>query len=556
MLRELGAGAHPRGRRRRRHDRAARDRGAAGLRRRAHLLARGRPQARPRRHDRGRDRARARAARARRSSSARSVRATTSRSPARSRRSSASDDDAGAARDAAQGRGARASTARRSSASPAPAAPASRAHRRAADALRAAFPGSQHRRRRDGPDAPAQRRRAARRPHPHELARAPSRCSCARSRRAASTSRPARCWPTCSNLLRYAGFDLVVVETAGIGQSDSEIVDLVDVPMYVMTSEYGAASQLEKIDMLDFAELIVLNKFDKRGAEDALRDVRKQWRRNHVAFQLPDDEVPVFPTIASRFNDPGVNRLFAALCARLDAEAGRAQRAGTSRIRARPSCVERHALVPGGAHALPRGDRRQRPARARPTSSTASQAASRAHSLHEALQRARRPAAAGSRSTAIARRRARRRRRRRAARGCASAYNDALDAVGAEALDAAARMAGAREVRAPTTEYAYDVRGREIRGDNYTRVAEPPRRSRSSRCRSYRDWGELLAFLMNENLPGAFPYTGGRLPVPARGRRPDAHVRGRRHAGAHQPPLPLPRRAATAPRGCRPRSTR
>ncbi len=106
--------------------------------------------------------------------------------------------------------------------------------------------------------------------------------------------------------LRAAGFDLVIVETAGIGQSDSEIVDLVDIPIYVMTSEFGAASQLEKIDMLDLAELVVINKFDKRGAEDALRDVRKQWRRNHAAFDVAEDEIPVYPTIASQFNDPGV----------------------------------------------------------------------------------------------------------------------------------------------------------------------------------------------------------------------------------------------------------
>src|SRR5690606_17681852 len=86
----------------------------------------------------------------------------------------------------------------------------------------------------------------------------------------------------CICFLKSLGYDLVIVETAGIGQSDSEIVDLVDFPMYVMTSDFGAPSQLEKIDMLDFAELIVLNKFDKRGAEDALRDVRKQWKRNHV----------------------------------------------------------------------------------------------------------------------------------------------------------------------------------------------------------------------------------------------------------------------------------
>jgi methylmalonyl-CoA mutase len=88
----------------------------------------------------------------------------------------------------------------------------------------------------------------------------------------------------CIDFLKSQPYDLVIVETAGIGQSDSEIVDLVDFPVYVMTSEYGAASQLEKIDMIDFAELVVLNKFDKRGAEDALRDVRKQWKRNRTAF--------------------------------------------------------------------------------------------------------------------------------------------------------------------------------------------------------------------------------------------------------------------------------
>ena len=124
----------------------------------------------------------------------------------------------------------------------------------------------------------------------------------------------------CIAFLRSLPYDLVLVETAGIGQSDSEIVDLVDFPIYVMTSDFGAPSQLEKIDMIDYAELIVLNKFDKRGAEDALRDVRKQWKRNRTAFKMADEDVPVYPTIASQFNDPGVSWMFVNLCRLLRAK--------------------------------------------------------------------------------------------------------------------------------------------------------------------------------------------------------------------------------------------
>ena len=130
----------------------------------------------------------------------------------------------------------------------------------------------------------------------------------------------------CVAYLKSLDFDLVIVETAGIGQSDSEIVDLVDFPMYVMTSDYGAASQLEKIDMLDYAELIVLNKYDRRGAEDALRDVRKQWKRNRVAFNVKDEDVPVYPTIASQFNDPGISWMFANLCRLLRQKLGLSNR--------------------------------------------------------------------------------------------------------------------------------------------------------------------------------------------------------------------------------------
>ncbi|MCB1043473.1 MAG: methylmalonyl-CoA mutase family protein [Acidobacteria bacterium] len=122
--------------------------------------------------------------------------------------------------------------------------------------------------------------------------------------------------------LKDAGFDLVVVETAGIGQSDSEIVDLVDFSIYVMTSEYGAATQLEKIDMLDLADMVVLNKFEKRGAEDALRDVRKQVKRNRGWFDVADDNLPIYPTIASQFNDRGTNRFFTQMVKGLNTKLG------------------------------------------------------------------------------------------------------------------------------------------------------------------------------------------------------------------------------------------
>ncbi len=114
-------------------------------------------------------------------------------------------------------------------------------------------------------------------------------------------------------ICRAAGFDLIVVETSGIGQSDTEITDHADVSLYIMTAEYGAATQLEKIDMLDFADIVAINKFDKRGSLDAMRDVRKQWKRNHNAFDRKDEDVPVFGTIASQFNDPGMNQLYRAI---------------------------------------------------------------------------------------------------------------------------------------------------------------------------------------------------------------------------------------------------
>jgi isobutyryl-CoA mutase len=114
-------------------------------------------------------------------------------------------------------------------------------------------------------------------------------------------------------VVKHAGFDLIIVETSGIGQGDAGIVDVSDLSMYVMTSEFGAPTQLEKIDMIDYADLIVINKFDRKGSEDALREVRKQYRRSRNDFQTPDEQLPIYGTIASQFHDPGTNRLYKAL---------------------------------------------------------------------------------------------------------------------------------------------------------------------------------------------------------------------------------------------------
>src|SRR2546423_9809498 len=309
-------------------------------------------------------------------------------------------------------------------------------------------------------------------------------------------------------LYKAAGFDLVIVETAGIGQSDTEIVDLVDLSLYVMTSEYGAASQLEKIDMLDYADLIVLNKAEKRGAEDSLRDVRKQWRRNHPGQgQLPDAQLPVFPTVASRFNDPGVNRLFAAVCAALSA--GQIGTASWKLADAGPTeLAPRTPLVPGArtrylaeiAHA-------GRAARARIEAQA--QAARRACGLYESLKALHEaalpaplepfaPAAltdAGSDAT---------RRELRAA------YNRSLAEIGAEGV-AELKAWPARVRSATDATYSYQVRERMVKGENYTESLSHSAVPKLA-VPGFRDWGEVLRFILTENLPGSYPYTGGVYP--------------------------------------------
>ena len=309
------------------------------------------------------------------------------------------------------------------------------------------------------------------------------------------------------DLYKAAGFDLILVETAGIGQSDTEIVDLVDLSLYVMTSEYGAASQLEKIDMLDFADFIVLNKSEKRGAEDSLRDVRKQWRRNHPdKASLPDGKVPVYPTIASRFNDPGVNRLFAALCTALgEKHIG----SGTWQVGdvGPTESQARAPLIPGqrtrylaeiAQHGRSTGADVQRRA----------QAARRAYGLYESLKALRDAHLPGpldrypdgalsseGDATKLELRRA---------------YNQALDEIGTEGVGEL-KAWPARANAATADKYSYKVREKIVEGENYTETLSRQKVPKLA-VPKFRDWGEILQFLATENLPGSYPYTGGVYP--------------------------------------------
>lgn len=331
----------------------------------------------------------------------------------------------------------------------------------------------------------------------------------------------------CIGFLRSLGYDLVIVETAGIGQSDSEIVDLVDFPMYVMTSDFGAPSQLEKIDMLDYAELVVLNKFDKRGAEDALRDVRKQWKRNRVAFSTRDEDVPVYPTIASQFNDPGISWMFANLCRLLREKPGVGKvesGAGAVRCSFDPqidtSLKEPRAtvLIPGSrvrylAEIAEQGRSINRQIETQ--AEIADRAQSYWQSLHD-LEDAALPKAldlyageallgdgqAADRTLLTLRQR----------------YNDAVQSLTSEALkllrDWPARL---KSITDEVNEYK--VRDKVIRVENY-RESLSHQQIPKIAAPTYKSWGELLTFLQKENLPGYYPYTGGVYPYRRTGEDP------------------------------------
>jgi methylmalonyl-CoA mutase len=290
------------------------------------------------------------------------------------------------------------------------------------------------------------------------------------------------------SVLQAAGFDCILVETAGIGQSDSEIIDLADTSVYVMTPEFGAPSQLEKIDMLELADLVVLNKADRMGAEDALRDVRKQWRRNHVAFDVEESALPVFATVASQWDDIGLDRFFMALAAKAGLEG--------VRLAAHPPGVKPPELIPTGreryleeiARAV-RGYHIE----------TASQAAlaREAGALETSAALLDEAGAAGAAMAAAAERR------------------EGLDAGLRAQLDDWSQV---RE-RYAAVRQAYEVRGRSIEVANHTETLSGTALPKVALPRS-QDPGEIASYLRSENLPGHFPFTAGVFPFKRDGEDP------------------------------------
>ena len=331
----------------------------------------------------------------------------------------------------------------------------------------------------------------------------------------------------------------MIVETSGIGQGDAAIVPLVDVPMYVMTPEFGAASQLEKIDMLDFAEFVAINKFDRKGAADALRDVAKQVQRNREAFGKRPDEMPVFGTMASRFNDDGVTALYQALLPRLAAlglplSDGRLPAVddapqhppGADRSRRARALPRRHRRR--GARLQAAGARRRRGWRARSQQLRAS-----ARMLTEATIRTRPAPSARSRDLAD----------EREAR---------LDARRA----AAARRSGRTLQRAYAgDEYVVKIRDKEIRTalDHTTLSGNKIRKVALPALRGPRRDPEVAAA---RQRAGQLPVHRRHVRVQARERGPDADVRRRRRRLPHQHAASSCSRPACRPSACRPRSTR
>jgi methylmalonyl-CoA mutase len=301
------------------------------------------------------------------------------------------------------------------------------------------------------------------------------------------------------DILKATDFDLIILETSGIGQSDTEIEEHSDVSLYVMTPEYGAATQLEKIDMLDFADIIALNKFDKRGALDALRDVKKQYKRNRGMFEAGDDEVPVYGTIASQFNDRGMTELYNAVITALNTKAGLIvgdilSTAGT--------LANKSSVIPGNRiRYLSEISENNRGYDAWVEKQTT--VAQKLYGIHQAIETAKEIDTEVSADLVTQ---------------LAALYTHVeldLDPKNKVLLEQWA----AKVQRYKDPEFKFKVRDKELSiathskslsGSDIPKISMP----------KYQGWGDILKWNLQENVPGEFPYTAGLFPFKREGEDP------------------------------------
>jgi methylmalonyl-CoA mutase len=316
-----------------------------------------------------------------------------------------------------------------------------------------------------------------------------------------SSTEVAEALPEAVAVAKAAGFDLIFAETAGIGQGDSQITDVADISMYVMTSEFGAASQLEKIDMLDYADIIVVNKFEKRGGEDALRDIRKQVKRNRKIFDAKDEDLPVYGTIASKFNDDGVTALYHGL---IDTLAVKTKLKLTSKLpRPAGKTSSSKTIVIPGERVRYLAEISESVRKYHKTTVQQAAALRRKKHLLTAAEIIRETRPDGNEEA------------------MATLFNLA-DTLGPQVMPETEKLAASwMEVKKQYSgnDYIYTVRGKEIRVPLYTESLAHSKIPKISLPR-FHDEGDIYSWLRRENLPGFFPYTGGVFPLKRTGEDP------------------------------------
>ena len=298
------------------------------------------------------------------------------------------------------------------------------------------------------------------------------------------------------DITKAAGFDLIILETSGIGQSDTEITEHSDLSLYVMTPEYGAATQLEKIDMLDFADVIALNKFDKRGALDALRDVKKQYKRNHGLWEATDEELPVYGTIASQFNDPGMNQLYKAIMDQIVEKTGADLK---SNFKSTKEMSEKIYIIP------PKRTRylSEISETIRDYNETVEKQRELAQKLY-GLDKSLEVMKTMDKSEAI-----------KAIEEAKAQLELDLDPHNKKLLE----EWDAKKANYEGDTFTYEVRGKKIEVETKTETLSHSKVPKVS-LPKYEGWGDVLKWSLQENVPGEFPYTAGVFPFKRKGEDP------------------------------------